>query len=171
MCRGISKFYKAAISRWTDLLWGMGIGLIPIGIVVWIISYIFSDINSLSVALGLFSVALGLVAISIGGKADLRMRAMANLEFDEKMGVIQTHIERIKKNMNPVADQIYYDVSGCVRLQNWMGKSERTKLREKIFDIIKAMEWYKDNERQIWEESKYADLTKQLRTLEQQVKK
>ena len=51
----------------------------------------------LSVGLGILSFSISIIAIVIAIISDRMMRAIANLEYDEKLAIMADHSEKIKK--------------------------------------------------------------------------
>jgi len=130
-------------------LGGFGVGAIGVGIAFW----------SLSVAQR---------AQIVTEASDDKMRAMAGLEFDEKMAVLESHIYRIRCNERPLSEQIYHDLKACVRLQEWIDEGDVEILRAKIQRLKEAIKEYKGTEH--WQTNKYEELLSRLEALEQQVK-
>lgn len=135
----LDKFRKTSRVRWTDILFGMGICFIGLGIVVWILSVVFSDISLLAVALSLISLALGFVAIAMGGKSDARMKAMANLEFDERIAVITDYAEPAMSWQN-----VFYHARSGLRLERWADGSMKREFKHALTMAIEQAKSDKD---------------------------
>ena len=52
----------------------------------------------LSAGLGILSFIISIFAIKIAKKSDQMMRAIANLEYDEKLAIMADHSEKIKND-------------------------------------------------------------------------
>jgi len=117
-----------ATFRWTIL--SAGIGIVGIGIAM---------------------IAKGIAEVSwkIGHESGKRMEAMANLEFYEKIAVVEAYVsdiyssdltkktpteekERREKALEAHADRIYYDIKGAKQLNKYVDPQIRNKLKEEI---------------------------------------
>lgn len=54
------------------------------------------DDMELSLILGILSLVIAIIAIGIAIKSDRMMKSIANFEYDEKLAIMASHIERIK---------------------------------------------------------------------------
>ena len=135
----LDEFRKTIRVRWTDIFFGMGIGFVAIGIAVWILSVVFSDISVLAVALALISLALAFIAIAMGGRSDARMKAMANLEFDERLAVMTDYTEPASSWEN-----VLYDTRAALRLEHWADKPMKHEFKHILTKVIQQAKSDKD---------------------------
>lgn len=54
------------------------------------------DDMELSLILGILSLVIAIIAIGIAIKSDRMMKSIANFEYDEKLAIMASHLERIK---------------------------------------------------------------------------
>jgi len=95
------------------------------------------------IGVGFTLVAKGIAEVSwkIAFDSDERMRAMANLEFYEKMAMIQVYItcmcqKGTDEYNKAYADRIFYDLKGAKQLEEWVKDPEIAKMLD---DGIKTL--------------------------------
>lgn len=118
--------------------------------------------------LGILGLSAGNKATEIAKESDKRMKAIGDLNFHERMGMLEVHIRNIRNNEKPLPNQIYHDVNACVLLQDWISKNDIEMLRTSIRDIVAAAEEYKGTK--IWETNQYESMVGKLTQLEKQLK-
>jgi c-di-AMP phosphodiesterase-like protein len=120
---------------------------IAFGIVLLIVIFILivigksPDISFVGIMFALFSVGLALIAISLSLHSDERMTAMANLEFYEKMAMVQQYIMDMSKNEpdewnKAYADKIFYDLKGAKQLEKWVKDPNIAKMFNDEIQIL-----------------------------------
>gem|GEM_PF-5841602 len=86
--------------------------------------------------LSCISVGLGLIAVAQGAKSDERMRAMANLEFREKIAVMNNYIDKLRPTaQKPTTAKlspfdikcIEQDLRAALELKNWVRQEQSYK--------------------------------------------
>ena len=85
----------------------------------------------LSVGLGMLSFIISIIAIVIATKSDQKMKAIVNLEYDEKLAIMASHSERIKtdKSLGSI-ERIKNDFSAVSNLQKYADDKKKEKLIE-----------------------------------------
>jgi len=107
---------------------GLGI-LVILSLIISILIAI--KILSLSVGLGILSCSISIIAIVIAIISDRMMRAIANLEYDEKLAIMADHSEKIKKNKSwGSIERIKNDFSAVSNLQKYADEKKKEKLIE-----------------------------------------
>jgi hypothetical protein len=94
-----------------------------------------------SVGIAAFGVGTGFVGLGVARKSDKRMAAMANLEFREKMAMIQQYIMDMSESgtdewNKAYADRIFYDLKGAKQLEEWVKDPE---IRKTLNDGIQTL--------------------------------
>jgi len=85
----------------------------------------------LSAGLGILSFIISIFAIKIAKKSDQMMRAIANLEYDEKLAIMASHSERIKNDKSSgYIERIKNDFSAVSNLQKYADEKKKEKLIE-----------------------------------------
>jgi len=106
-----------ATFRWTIL--SAGIGIVGIGIAM---------------------IAKGIAEVSwkIGHESDERMKAMANLEFYEKMAVVENYKSFVSHSngQNVIVEAIYNDIKGAKQLKKYVKPEIEQELNTKIQELI-----------------------------------
>lgn len=102
-----------------------------------------------ALGLAMFGIGTGFIGLSVARKSDERMVAMANLEFYEKIAVIEAYIsdiygsdlrkqtsaeeeERRKRIFGAHADRIYHDIKGAKQLNKYVDPEIKNKLKKEI---------------------------------------
>jgi len=95
----------------------------------------------ISIGLGIISIVISLIAICISKKSDQRIKALANLEFDEKLAVMASHSEKIKTNKSlGFIGTIKNDFSAVSNLQKYADHKKKEELIEHyIIPILKTI--------------------------------
>ncbi len=86
-----------------------------------------------SFGIAAFGVGTGFVGLGIARRSDKRMTAMANLEFCEKMAMVQSYIMGLSQadldqHNKAYANKIFYDLKGAKQLKGWIKDPEITKM-------------------------------------------
>lgn len=138
----LNEAKKVIASRWIDYLLAGGISLILLGILIFIFSAVFPDIRWLALAFSLLSVGLGCIALAMGGKSDARMKAMANLEFDEKLAMMAKYGRPIDSEESFV--NVLYDTRAALRLKHWASKAMKSDFKDALAMVIREAKDIKD---------------------------
>jgi len=95
--------------------------------------------------IGILSFIISIIAIVIAIKSDWMMRAVANLEYDEKLAIMASHSEGIKneKSLGSI-ERIKNDFSAASNLQKYADEKKKEKLIEDY--IIPILEIILNNE-------------------------
>lgn len=94
------------------------------------------DISMLGLGLTFIALAIALISLRIAEKSGERMRAMANLEFNEKIAVIETYIARVKAKQNVVVEAVYNDIKAAKQLKEYVKHEIEQELNKKIQELI-----------------------------------
>jgi hypothetical protein len=89
-------------------------------------------------ALGVFSFVISVVAVCIAIGSDRRMKALSNLEFQEKLAIMANHLNNIGQNKSLLrAEQICSDLAAASSLQKYASKEKQEKLiRDYVIPIL-----------------------------------
>lgn len=116
-----NKRKKMIYSRLTVMYWSLGVSFTVLAVIIFIFGAAYDNITVSALAFAVFSAGLGCMGASMNRKADSRMEAMANLEFDEKLSVMAGYgrLEELWLN------SVYYDIRAALRLEPWVDDSTR----------------------------------------------
>ena len=111
---------KVKVERAGYACWAIGIALMLV--------YRDLTVYLFSVGIAVFGIGTGFIGLGEARKSDKRMAAMANLEFYEKIAVIESYLQQVIQRSTPsdpeaakaYADRIYYDIKGAKQLEKWM---------------------------------------------------
>jgi len=95
----------------------------------------------LSAGLGILSFIISIFAIKIAKKSDQMMRAIANLEYDEKLAIMADHSEKIKNDKSSgYIERIKNDFSAVSNLQKYADEKKKEKLiKDYIIPILETI--------------------------------
>jgi len=110
------------------VIWCIIGAFFAIGLFVIISPLVAWDKSMLGLGIGIIAFVVGAMSMKISTESDKRMKAMANLEFYEKIAVIQGYLENAIRTNSPsnpeadraYADRIYYDIKGAKQLEEWV---------------------------------------------------
>jgi len=154
MQRWLKGFAKASL--------GLAEALGLLGIITLTASLIFTIKNTgepilwLGITLALFSVALGCLSVALSDKADERMQAMADLEFDEKLVILYTY-SQVLDTRKEMAKDVLYNVRAGLRISKWASPEVKSEFRSEFEKVISSAKKIGDEE-----------LAKSLKVLSQQ---
>lgn len=96
-------------------------------------------VEYLALGLGGLSLLMSLVAVGIAISSDRRMKALSNLEFQEKLSVMAGHLRTIEHDKSCLrAEQILNDFESVSCLKNYTSKEKQEKLiRDYAIPILK----------------------------------
>jgi hypothetical protein len=93
------------------------------------------DIRAVGLGTGFLSISIGFLALYVSNISDRRMKAMAKLEFYEKMAMVQQYIMDMSRTdpdtytyNKAYADRIFYDLKGAKQLEDWVKDPEIIKM-------------------------------------------
>ena len=144
--------------------WAIGLGLL----VASLPCFSFDTqirIYLITFGIAIFGIGTGFIGLGEAKKSDKRMQAMANLEFYEKIAVIESYLESVirkTEQANPeveraYANRIYYDIKGAKQLKEWVKdpeiKETLNKETQKLLD-------------KLLEGQKYENLIKRLQQIQ-----
>lgn len=95
----------------------------------------------LSIGLGIVSFGISIIAIVIAIKSNRKMKAMANLEYDEKLAIMASHSERVKMDKSLCSiERIKNDFSAVSNLRKYADYKKKEELIENyIIPILKRI--------------------------------
>lgn len=119
------------------------------------------NIGACALGASVIGVSIGFLALHISLKSGERMQAMANLEFYEKMAMVQQYIMDLSQPdtdewNKAYADKIFYDLKGAKQLDKYVDSKIKKELDKKIEELKR--EAAEDPE-------KYKDLIEELTSL------
>lgn len=133
---------------------GCAIFLIVMGLVV--------SLWQLALGVSIVSVGVAGFGIWIATKSDRRMKAIANLEFNEKIAVVEHYLHNVGDNKTVSARAIGYDIRAALELQRWVEPNLEKQLWQSI-DILKSEAQAKH--------PKYEDLCEELHKIKQEFRR
>lgn len=120
----------------------MGLWLVLVfvlGLLVLLSAYyvdFWNDVNwnptAVGLGLGLISISIAVYALMTSQQSDKKMKAMANMEFLEKMAMIADYMHDIQQNKPVVPDRLYYDIRGAMHLTEYVDPEIKGNLNMKI---------------------------------------
>jgi len=114
------------------------------------------DIRAVGLGTGFISISVGFLALYVSRISDRRMKAMANLEFYEKIAVVENYIAAVKSRTPVVAKSIKHDLIAAKQLNNYVDSKIKNALDEKIDELKKEANI---------DSQKYTDLIEELTNL------
>ena len=85
----------------------------------------------MEILLGIISIFVSAIALYISIRSDQKMKALANLEFDEKLAVMASHSGRIKTDRSlSFIETIKNDFSAVSNLQKYADRKKKEELIE-----------------------------------------
>ena len=99
-------------------------------------------VGAIGISVAILALGIAVKSGEIAEESDKRMKAMANLEFYEKMAVIDAYTSDIGKEPEAYANRIYHDIRGALELKEYVEPAIKDKLDEKIKamkDIVDKM--------------------------------
>ncbi len=116
------------------------------------------NIGACALGASVIGVSIGFLALYVSLKSGERMKAMANLEFNEKMAIVENYIAAVRLGNNVVAKSIKYDLGAAKQLNKYVDSKVKNELDERIDELKKqATE----------DPQKYKDLIKELTNLQE----
>ena len=127
-----------ATSRWVaGGLFASGIALVLAAYLdIW--EGIIWDARIVGIGFSLVSISIAGFALSVSRESGDRMKAMANLEFYEKIGVLEYHIENVKNGNSIVVGTVCNDIRGAMQLKNYVEPTVKQRLDDKIQELIEV---------------------------------
>ena len=111
------------------------------------------DIGATSLGVSLIGVSIGFLALYISLESGRRMNAMANLEYYEKMAVIENYITDIKSGKELRVGSLKYDIVSAHQLNKFVDKIIEQELDRKINELkseVNKNEKYKNLINELW---------------------
>jgi hypothetical protein len=111
------------------------------GIIVIVTGGILGLANT-NVSLGMIAIGLGLVSLAIALSSDERIKAMANLEFREKMAMMYGYMnDLVNKGWKPTQfenKRIEQDLLGALELKKWVVKDANGNVYKEFKDQLQT---------------------------------
>jgi len=94
--------------------------------------------EDIALGLGLLSLLISAVAVWIAIRSDRRMKALSNLEFQEKLAAMAGHLRNLKQDKSSLhAERIRNDLAAVSSLKNYASKENQEKLiRDYVIPIL-----------------------------------
>lgn len=85
--------------------------------------------NNLALGLGVLSFIVSAFALYLAITSDYRMKALSNLQFQEKLAIMANHLMNINGNKSSlVAERILNDFEGATHLRRYVTKDKQEKM-------------------------------------------
>jgi hypothetical protein len=124
----------------------IAIAWIVFGLLFNFLIYLTSD---LSLKLGFLAVGIGIVSIGVGGlgmwiarESDDKMKALANLEFDEKVVAMENYLDEFAEPtftsnaLEPEYKKFLWDLRAATHVARWADDNKRREARQRLDKII-----------------------------------
>lgn len=132
---------------WEDATEVAGIIFIVLGVLVILSSLKWAFL--LETGIGVMAVGLGLVSAAIAKKSDVKMAALANLEFDEKAVMMQRYLDYFTGSvigqlhggpLHPKYIEFLGDLRAMTHVAKWADKTKRQEARKRLNVIVRQLE-------------------------------
>ena len=153
--------------KWLDNLWrevkkqGETIGLLFVAFGTLVIFAVgILTMFGLRVEIGIFntgiatlSLGLGLIALGRGTKSEEQMRALANLQFDEKVVAMENYMDEFSEptfssaSLEPEYRKFMWDLRAMTHVARWADETRRREARERLDRIRKHLAGKMDDTR------------------------
>lgn len=110
------------------------------------------DVSAVGIGAGFISISIGFLALYVSRISGERMKAMANLEFHEKIAVVENYIAAVKSRIPVVAKSIKHDLIGAKQLNNYVDAKIKKELDNKIDELKNEASKDSQNYRDLIEE-------------------
>ncbi|MBA7499438.1 hypothetical protein ES704_02182 [subsurface metagenome] len=130
----LMKKYPMQVSNaaWiTFLIIGIGLLLSSYQQALW--SGVVWRLDVAGLGIGIISVSIASLAMNISLNSDKKVTAIADMQFYDKMAVIQTYLMKISPEDSDeynraYADRIFYDLKAAKQLEKWVSSPEIAKM-------------------------------------------
>ncbi len=94
--------------------------------------------ENLAFVLGIISLVISVLALCLAIISDKRMKALANLHFQEKLAIMANHLRTLSGDKSPLfAERILYDLEGASYLREYISKERKGLLiRDYVIPIL-----------------------------------
>jgi len=126
--------------RGHDLM-SMGFAMLLVGLCFLLVGRMQPNISSLVgydvTNFGASAIGIGIAffGLDIARTSDNRMKAIANLEFYEKMAMIENYLSQVRNNQNVVVKALGYDVDGVKALGKFVEPQLKKELDKKLEEL------------------------------------
>lgn len=107
-------------------------------------SFLFGGIGLISLGIGLIAVGLGIESKALSKESENRMKAIANLEYKEKIGIKWKYLSDWKSGkLDYTLEMVEYYKSiaeAAEELEDWVD----TELRERMIEVTEAIQKWLD---------------------------
>jgi len=111
------------------------------------------QIGFLGIVLGLFSVGLGFTALGLGTKSEQQMRALANLEFDNRLASMKNLIAggnlrgaiQVQNVLKPKTDAFLRDLRSMAHVSRWASEVRLAEARHLLAGVPRCFEGLVDS--------------------------
>jgi hypothetical protein len=153
------------IQLWRFISYAIGIiGIIALllyplvrGVPLEIVGY-----NIVGFGVGAIGIAVGIYSTTVAKESDRRIAAIANLEYYEKMAVIESYIKQVNESLplpdktskEAFANRIFNDIKGAKELEPYVKPEVKDKLNSQIIklkSIVSGKEPWKELEDRLQE--------------------
>jgi len=118
--------------------------LVAMGTLMMFFSYTQTDLAMklayIGVGVGITSVAITFLSIWIAQESDRKMKAIANLEFDEKAAMLEEYETFFKQNFDMTKlERFMWDMEAITHVAKWADQAKRAKVAVSIDTIATAV--------------------------------
>lgn len=123
-----------------------GIALVALGVLVNFSSYLTKDLSLkatvIGVGVGIIGVGVGFLGMWIAQGSENKMRAMANLEFDEKVVAMENYMDEFSEpafsvdNLQSEYRKFVWDLRATTHVARWADEKRRIEARQRLDRIM-----------------------------------
>ena len=165
----LKLFYKNWVHKKIGFFGSIGL-LFVIFSFLWLFT---ASKNSMDFFFGFEALGLGLIAIGIADKSDEKIQAIAGLEFDDKMGVLNGYSVLIRDKPEQVMsvpnEKIYSVVNAVFRLRKWLSDDEKMKFKNLLSEMQSSLKKWENVH--YWKAFNFDVLFAQLKSFEEDIDK
>jgi hypothetical protein len=130
---------------WGKVLVFAAIVLVALGLSTTLWSTWVTDVNLkvalLGVGVGVVATGVGFLGLSIAQKSEHKMKALANLAFDEKTAMMQYYEAYFRQNFaQPEFERFRWDLEAMAHVARWAGREQRIRTSGSVSVIIAALQ-------------------------------
>ena len=153
----VSIFFTIRIGRRVFI--ASGCAMVLLGLLLILLHRVQPNISNLVgydvVNFGASAIGIGIAfwSLDIALASDNRMKAIANLEFREKMAVIEDYLSQVRNKEDVVVKALGHEIDAVKQLEKFVGPQLNHELGEKLEELVDEAKKY---------ESRYADLIAEI---------
>lgn len=116
--------------------------LVVVGVSLIFLHWMYPEVSNLAgydvVNFGASAIGIGIAFLSldIASQSDNRMKAMANLEFHEKIAVLENYLVSVRLGRRVVVKSLGHDVDGAMQLRKFVEPDLEADLKQKLKELV-----------------------------------